>query len=106
MSSQCGPVRDSTFASLKQFYMKMKQLLLVAAVCGGTSLMAQDLAPGINYSYNPPGSDGIITDITVDVVNNDNNSAGSFDVAMYLYDQSTTNYWIIGTTNVPSLSGN
>ena len=78
----------------------------MAAVCGGTSLVAQDLAPGINYSYNPPGSDGIITDITIDVVNNDNNSAGSFDVAMYLYDQATTNYWIIGTTNVPSLSGN
>lgn len=84
----------------------MKQLLLVAAVCGGTSLIAQDLAPGINYSYNPPAADGIITNITVDVVNNDNNSAGSFDVAMYLYDQSTTNYWVIGTTNVPSLSGN
>ena len=86
--------------------MNMKQLLFVAAVCGGTSLMAQDLAPGINYSYNPPGSDGIINDITVDVVNNDGNSAGSFDVSMYLYDQATTNYWIIGTTNIPSLSGN
>ncbi len=86
--------------------MNMKQLLLVAAVCGGTSMIAQDLAPGINYSYNPPAADGIITDITVDVVNNDNNSAGSFDVSMYLYDQATTNYWIIGTTNVPSLSGN
>lgn len=84
----------------------MKHLLIAAAVCGGTSLVAQDLAPGINYSYNPPASDGIITDITIDVVNNDNNSAGSFDVAMYLYDQSTTNYWIIGTQNIPSLSGN
>ncbi len=84
----------------------MKQLLLIAAVCGGTSLVAQDLAPGINYSYNPPAADGIITDITIDVVNNDNSSAGSFDVSMYLYDQATTNYWVIGTTNVPSLSGN
>lgn len=84
----------------------MKQLLIAAAVCGGTSLVAQDLAPGINYSYNPPASDGIITDITIDVVNNDNTSAGSFDVAMYLYDQATTNYWIIGTQNISSLSGN
>jgi hypothetical protein len=106
MSSQPGSVRAITFASLKQTNMNMKQLLFVAAVCGGTSLVAQDLAPGINYSYNPPASDGIITDITVDVVNNDNNSAGSFDVSMYLYDQATQNYWIIGTTNIPSLSGN
>ena len=65
-----------------------------------------DLVPGINYSYNPPGSNGIITNITVDACNNDVGNAGSFDVAMYLYDQSTTNYWIIGTTNIPSLSGN
>lgn len=86
--------------------MKMKQLLFVAAFAEATSLAAQDLAPGINYSYNPPAADGIINDITIDVVNNDANSAGSFDVSMYLYDQSTTNYWIIGTTNVPSLSGN
>lgn len=84
----------------------MKHLLFAAAVCGGTSLAAQDLAPGINYSYNPPAADGIITDITIDVVNNDNSSAGSFDVSMYLYDQSTTNYWIIGTQNISSLSGN
>src|SRR5687768_11022911 len=65
-----------------------------------------DLVPGINYSYNPPGSNGIITGITVDACNNDNGNAGSFDVAMYLYDQSTTNYWIIGTTSLPGLSGN
>src|ERR1044072_8343759 len=106
MSSQPGLIRAITFASLKQTNMKMKQLLFAAAVLGGTSLMAQDLAPGINYAYNPPAADGIITDISVDVVNNDNNSAGSFDVSMYLYDQSSQNYWIIGTTNVPSLSGN
>lgn len=86
--------------------MKMKQLLLAAAFIGGAmQLTAQDLAPGINYSYNPPGANGIITDITVDVVNNDASSAGSFDVAMYLYDQATTNVYIIGTTNIPSLSG-
>lgn len=86
--------------------MKLKQLLFLCALGATASLAAQDLAPGINYSYNPPGADGIIHGITVDVVNNDGNSAGSFDVAMYLYDQSTTNYWIIGTTNIPSLSGN
>lgn len=79
---------------------------MVCAIGATTTLAAQDLAPGINYSYNPPGSDGIIHGITVDVVNNDGNSAGSFDVSMYLYDQSTSNYWVIGTTNIPSLSGN
>jgi len=58
--------------------MKMKQLLFAAAFIGGAmQLSAQDLDPGINYSYNPPASDGIITDITVDVVNNDSWSAGS-----------------------------
>lgn len=86
--------------------MKIKQLLFSAVMMGSASLMAQDLALGINYSYNPPASDGIITDISIDVLNNDGTSAGSFDVSMYLYDQATTNYWIIGTTNVPSLSGN
>lgn len=71
------------------------------------SVSAQaDLVPGINYSYNPPGSDGIIHSITVDVCENNGVSCGSFDVSMYLYDQSTSNYWVIGTTNVSSLSGN
>jgi hypothetical protein len=86
--------------------MKPKSLLLFVALCGGTMMAAQDIAPGINYSYNPPAADGIINDIAVDVLNNDNTSAGSFDVSMYLYDQSTSNYWVIGTTNIPSLSGN
>lgn len=86
--------------------MKNRFLLLAASLVSAAAMHAQDLAPGINYSYNPPGANGIITNITVDVVNNDNTAAGSFDVAMYLYDQNTTNYWIIGTTNVPGLSGN
>lgn len=86
--------------------MKTKSLLLIAALfCGGLKLASQDLAPGINYSYNPPAADGIITSISVDVVTNDAVSVGSFDVAMYLYDASTTNVYVIGTTNVPSLSG-
>ncbi len=84
----------------------MKTKALLFALLCGTAIGAQDLAPGINYSYNPPAADGIITDITIDVVNNDNSSAGSFDVAMYLYDQATQNVYVIGTTNVPSLSGN
>lgn len=87
--------------------MKTKLVLLFAGMIGGImNLAAQDLAPGINYSYNPPGANGIITNITVDVVNNDGTAAGSFNVAMYLYDPNTTNYWIIDQTNVPSLSGN
>ncbi|HEU4716716.1 MAG TPA: T9SS type A sorting domain-containing protein [Bacteroidia bacterium] len=79
---------------------------MTVLLCGGMKLAAQDIAPGINYSYDPPGSDGVIHNITVDVVNNDNTGAGSFDVAMYLYDQSSGNHWVIGTTNIPSLSGN
>lgn len=87
--------------------MKTKLVLLFAGLFAGMmNLTAQDLAPGINYGYNPPGSDGIITSISVDVVNNDGSSAGSFDVAMYLYDPNTQNVWTIGTTNIPSLSGN
>ena len=87
--------------------MKTKKLLFsIAILFTGYTISAQDLAPGINYSYNPPGSNGIITSISVDALENDGVSVGSFDVAMYLYDQSTTNYWVIGTTNIPSLSGN
>ena len=81
----------------------MAILLLLAKI----SNAQVDLVPGINYSYNPPGSNCIITNITVDVVNNGSSNAGPFDVAMYLYDPSTTNYWIIGQTTMTSgLSGN
>lgn len=87
--------------------MKTKTLLVLGTLfLGSMNMNAQDLAPGINYSYNPPGSNGIITNITIDVVNNDNTAAGSFDVSMYLYDQNTSNYWVIGTQNIGSLSGN
>lgn len=89
----------------------MKKSVLLSSIAlpffllssGNVSAQA-DLVPGINYSYNPPGSDGIIHAITVDVCENNGVAAGSFDVAMYLYDQSTTNYWVIGTTTVNSLS--
>ncbi|HET6990906.1 MAG TPA: hypothetical protein VFJ43_06255, partial [Bacteroidia bacterium] len=71
--------------------MKTKHVLLMSALlCGGFTINAQDLAPGINYSYNPPGANGIITNIAVDAVENDGVAAGSFDVAMYLYDMSTS----------------
>ncbi len=69
-----------------------------------SALKAQvDLVPGISYSYTPPGSNGIITDINVDAVNNGSSSAGAFDLAMYLYDMGTGNYWVIGTFPIPSL---
>jgi hypothetical protein len=87
--------------------MKTKALLILGTLfLGGMKLNAQDLAPGINYAYNPPGADGVIHSIEVDVVNNDGTGAGSFDVAMYLYDMSTSNYWVIGSTTINSLSGN
>jgi hypothetical protein len=91
----------------------MKKNITMILVMAVSLLLAKishaqiDLVPGINYSYNPPGSNCIITNITVDVANNDNGNAGPFDVAMYLYDPSSTNYWIIGQTTLTNgLSGN
>lgn len=80
--------------------------LLMLVVLGINKLVAQDLLPGINYSYNPPGSNGVITNITIDACNNDNSSASSFNVAIYLYDPSNGNYWVLDQTTVNSLSGN
>lgn len=86
---------------------KITLIIMFIIVCMGINkLVAQDLVPGINYSYNPPGSNGIITDITVDVCNNESTSASSFDVGIYLYDPNTTNYWILDERTVNSLSGN
>jgi hypothetical protein len=85
--------------------MKTKLLFLSALTCVGMTLSAQDLAPGINYSYNPPGANGIITSIAVDCVENDGTSVGSFDVSMYLYESSSQTVYVIGTQSVPSLSG-
>jgi hypothetical protein len=79
-----------------------------ASVLASKTVVAQpDLVPGINYSYNPPGANGVITDIEVDVCNNNSTAASTFDVSMYLYDQSSGNYWIIGTQTLTNgLSGN
>jgi hypothetical protein len=65
-----------------------------------------DLVPGMSSTYNAPGSDNIITGISADACNNDNGAASSFDLSVYLYDQGTSNYWVIGTVNFASLSGN
>jgi hypothetical protein len=85
--------------------MKTKLLFLSALVCVGMNLAAQDLAPGINYAYNPPGSNGIITNISVDVVENDGTSASSFSVAMYLYDQATSTPYILDPMSISYISG-
>lgn len=85
--------------------MKTKLLFLSALIGLGMQASAQDLAPGINYSYNPPGANGIITGISVDVVENDGTSATSFDVAMYLYDQSTSTPYILDPMHVNYISG-
>lgn len=79
---------------------------MLIVMLGINRLVAQDLAPGINYSYNPPGSNGVITDITIDIVNNDNTAASSFSVAIYLYQPSNGDYWVIDQTSMSSLSGN
>lgn len=86
----------------------VKRAAVMLLLLSATTLVAQpDLVPGINYSYNPPGANGIITNIVVDACNNNATAAGPFDVSMYLYDQSTSNYWIIGTIRATSgLSGN
>ncbi len=85
--------------------MKTKLLFLSALVCIGMNLNATDLAPGINYSYNPPAADGIINDIAVDCVENDGSSASFFDVSIYLYESSSQTVYIIGTQSVSSISG-
>src|ERR1041384_6777693 len=86
--------------------MKTKALLFAAMLGFGMNLSAQDLAPGINYAYNPPGANGIITNISVDVVENDGVSASNFSVAMYLYDQSTSNVYILDPMSISYISGN
>jgi hypothetical protein len=85
--------------------MKAKLLFLSALTCVGMTLSAQDLAPGINYSYNPPGANGIITNIEVDCVENDGTSASFFDVSMYLYETASQTVYVIGTQSVSSISG-
>lgn len=65
-----------------------------------------DLVPGISYSYNPANAQGIIEIVEIDVCNNGWDNAGPFDVTIYLYDQSTTDVYFIGTTRLTSgLSG-
>ncbi|MFL5751924.1 MAG: T9SS type A sorting domain-containing protein [Bacteroidia bacterium] len=86
--------------------MKTKTTLLsIAAVLSLGLLKGQDLVPGINYSYNPPGANGIITSIAVDACENDGVAVSSFNVSMYLYDMSTSNYWIIDSYAVNSMNG-
>jgi hypothetical protein len=76
-----------------------------ALLAFNTGLAQADLVPGINYSYDPPGPDGIIENIEVDVCNNESPSAVFFDVSMYLYEPNSGDHWIIGTQSVSSLSG-
>jgi hypothetical protein len=85
--------------------MKTKLLFLSALLIGGMNLSAQDLAPGINYQYNPPGANGIITSIEVDCVENDGTSASFFDISMYLYESNSQTVYVIGTQSVSSISG-
>jgi hypothetical protein len=88
--------------------MKAKPVLFVAGLlCASLRLSAAiDLEPGFNYSYNPPAADGVITDITIDVVNNGSSYAFSFDVSMYLYEPNSQTVYVIGTQSVNGLSAN
>jgi hypothetical protein len=66
-----------------------------------------DLTIGLNYAYNPPtGCNNQITSLSVDICNNGSAAAGAFIVGVYLYDPSSSNHWVIASTNLNSLSGN
>lgn len=66
-----------------------------------------DLAPGINYAYDPADAQGVIDISEVNVCNNGNDNASAFDISMYLYDENTTDHWVIATERLnPGLSGN
>ncbi|HXB12172.1 MAG TPA: T9SS type A sorting domain-containing protein [Bacteroidia bacterium] len=90
--------------------MKTKIVLLAlfaAFTCFSNSGTAQvDLVPGINYSYNPPGANGIIQIVNMDVCNNGASSAGSFDVALYIYNTGTHNAYVVGDTMLSGINGN
>lgn len=82
--------------------------LAFALMFGAGSLTAQvDLVPGINYSYNPPGANGILEVVNQDACNNGSSGCGSFDVANYIYNTSTHNAYVIGDTTLSSgIAGN
>ncbi len=90
--------------------MKTKIVLLAlfaAFTCFSNRGTAQvDLVPGINYSYNPPGANGIIQVVNMDVCNNGSGSAGSFDVALYIYNTGTHNAYVVGDTVLSGINGN
>ncbi len=81
--------------------------MMAAALFSASHAKAQvDLVPGINYSYNPPGANGIIQIVNEDVCNNGNGDAGPFDVANYVYNTSSHIAYIVGDTNISGLSHN
>jgi len=82
-------------------------LLSMLALCCMGQLKAQiDLVPGINYSYNPPGGNGVVQIVNEDVCNNDAGAAGQFDVAAYIYNTTTSNVYVIGDTLLSGINGN
>ena len=83
-----------------------KVAVLFVATMPFVSTAQVDLVVGLNYAYNPPtGCNNKITQISIDVCNNGSSSAGSFIVAMYLYDQGSSKHWCIDQVTVNSLSG-
>lgn len=82
--------------------------LAFALMFSAGNLIAQvDLVPGINYSYNPPGANGVVEVVNQDVCNNGSSGCGSFDVANYIYNTSTHNAYVIGDTTLSSgINGN
>jgi hypothetical protein len=85
----------------------MKPLFFAVAFFGTFGLKAQDLTPDqFNYSYGPPAANGIITNIQYTVLNNSNSGSAPFDMTFFLFDQTTSNYWVIGTAYGGGMGGN
>lgn len=99
-----SPKKANSFVSKT----KIAFLGIIAALCCFTGqVQAQvDLVPGINYSYNPPGSNGIVQIVNEDVCNNGAGAAGQFDVVTYIYNTGTSHAYVIADSTFSGLGGN
>ena len=86
----------------------LQKVALIVLTTFSTAAAAQvDLVVGLSYAYTPPSNcNNQITGISIDICNNGSSSASSFLVGIYLYDPSSTKYWVLDQSTVSSLSGN
>ncbi len=84
-----------------------KAALIVLTAFSTVAAAQVDLVVGLNYAYTPPSNcNNQLTGISIDICNNGSSSASSFLVGIYLYDPSSTKYWVLDQVSVTSLSGN